>query len=139
MIKTKFFQMTLRKSTTHRRRKQARSAKTKKAARAVFRGERHAKGRRPSKKVRKPSKRTKISRKQLKLKFKKPARKPKAKVFVEPEIITPPTEEQVWHLVQKGRGRGFLTEVEILSLFPRAEHYLDLYEAFLNLIDKNGV
>ncbi|MBI5222767.1 MAG: sigma-70 family RNA polymerase sigma factor [Candidatus Magasanikbacteria bacterium] len=131
--------MTHKKSTTHRRRRQARSAKTKKAARAVFRGKRHGKGRHPSKKVRKPSRRTKISRRQLKLKFKKPARKAKDKVFVEPEIITPPTEEQVWHLVQKGRGRGFLTEVEILNLFPRAEHYLDLYEAFLNLIDKNGV
>ncbi|OGH71547.1 MAG: hypothetical protein A2921_02410 [Candidatus Magasanikbacteria bacterium RIFCSPLOWO2_01_FULL_43_20b] len=63
----------------------------------------------------------------------------KPAVKVESEVIVPPTEDQIWYLVQKGRSRGFLTEIEVLNFFPRVEHYQDLYEAFLSLVDKNGV
>jgi len=55
------------------------------------------------------------------------------------EPIIAPTHGQIQSLVQKGRNRGFLTEREILSLFSRAEHYLDLYEYLLSLLDKNSV
>jgi len=50
-----------------------------------------------------------------------------------------PTEDQITKLVKKGRERGFLTEHEILMLFSRLEQYLDLYEIFLDLVDKNSV
>ncbi|MEK7643913.1 MAG: sigma-70 family RNA polymerase sigma factor [Patescibacteria group bacterium] len=43
------------------------------------------------------------------------------------------------NLVQKGRNRGFLTEREILGLFPRLEYYLPEYEYFLILMDKNSI
>ncbi len=55
------------------------------------------------------------------------------------EPIVHPTEEAIINLVDKGRGRGFLTEVEVLSLFPRLECYLDLYESALDLMDKNRI
>mgnify|MGYP001607952914 CR=1 FL=1 len=57
----------------------------------------------------------------------------------ETETIIEPTEEQMRNLVQKGRNRGFLTEREILGLFPRLEYYLPEYEYFLILMDKNSI
>jgi RNA polymerase primary sigma factor len=41
--------------------------------------------------------------------------------------------------VHRGRDRGFLTEREVLILFPRLEHHLDWYEAFLVLLESNRV
>ncbi|MFZ2190468.1 MAG: sigma-70 family RNA polymerase sigma factor [Candidatus Magasanikiibacteriota bacterium] len=55
------------------------------------------------------------------------------------EDVREPNEAQIWHLVNKGRSRGFLTEIEVLSTFPYVEHYLELFEAFLDLTDRNGV
>src|SRR3989338_3937169 len=42
-------------------------------------------------------------------------------------------------LIKKGRVRGFITEAEILHVFPEVEEYLDEYEKFLNKIDKIGL
>jgi len=50
-----------------------------------------------------------------------------------------PSDETIQQLVSKGRNRGFLTEREILSLFNRVEQYIDRYEYFLFLLDKNSV
>ena len=55
------------------------------------------------------------------------------------EEVAEPTEETIWKLVEKGRTRGFITEIEMLSVFSRPERYLDLYEGFLELLEKNGV
>ncbi|KKQ40561.1 MAG: RNA polymerase sigma factor [Candidatus Magasanikbacteria bacterium GW2011_GWA2_37_8] len=56
-----------------------------------------------------------------------------------PEVITEPTNETLWSLVAKGRSRGFITETELLSVLSRPECYLDLYEGFLDALEKNGV
>ncbi|MFA7244721.1 MAG: sigma-70 family RNA polymerase sigma factor [Candidatus Magasanikbacteria bacterium] len=50
-----------------------------------------------------------------------------------------PTEDKVVQLVKKGRERGFLTEHEILLLFDRLEYYLDVFDNFLDKVDKNSV
>ncbi|MFA7314488.1 MAG: sigma-70 family RNA polymerase sigma factor [Candidatus Magasanikbacteria bacterium] len=50
-----------------------------------------------------------------------------------------PSANQVEKLVKKGRERGFLTEHEILMLFDRLENYLDVYETFLEQMDRNSV
>jgi len=55
------------------------------------------------------------------------------------EAVEEPSDERVWHVIDKGRTRGFITEVEMLSVFNRPERYLDLYEGFLDLLEKNGV
>ena len=55
------------------------------------------------------------------------------------EEVAEPTEETIWKLVEKGRTRCFITEIEMLSVFSRPERYLDLYEGFLELLEKNGV
>lgn len=53
--------------------------------------------------------------------------------------VEPPAEEAMWHLLEKGRGRGFITETEIFSIFPNLELYVPEYEAFLDALDRNGV
>ncbi|MCX6742705.1 MAG: RNA polymerase sigma factor RpoD, partial [Candidatus Parcubacteria bacterium] len=50
-----------------------------------------------------------------------------------------PTEEQQANLLQKARGRGFITEQEILYAFPEVEEYIDLYEQFLDKLDNTGI
>ncbi len=115
--------------------------KTAKKAKAHYK--KAAKSLKASRQVRKPLRRTskkrvKLSRKQiLSRRFKKAKKKPFFAVFAEKPV--PPSGEQIWHLVDKGRGRGFVTEVEVLSLFPYLEHYIDVYEGFLSVLDRNGV
>ena len=55
------------------------------------------------------------------------------------EIVQEPTLKDIWAIVAKGRSRGFLTQIEIEGVFSRPEQYLDLYEGFMDLLDKNGV
>ncbi|MBU0596675.1 sigma-70 family RNA polymerase sigma factor [Patescibacteria group bacterium] len=67
------------------------------------------------------------------------AKKKKSPVLVEKEEIIPPSNIEIWRIIDKGRGRGFITEVEILSVFPRVEHYLPLFESFIDIMEKNAV
>ena len=60
--------------------------------------------------------------------------KPKKKV----EVI-PPSEEQKKRLINKGRSRGFVTETELLHLFPEMEEYVFDIELFLSELQENGV
>ncbi len=55
------------------------------------------------------------------------------------EIVVAPTLPEIQEFVNKGRNRGFLTEKEVMLKFPRVEIYLDVYEHFLNLLDKNSI
>lgn len=50
-----------------------------------------------------------------------------------------PTDQQVADLVNKGRMRGFVTEQEVLSIFPEIEDYVEDVEIFLNKLDGQGV
>ena len=55
------------------------------------------------------------------------------------EEIVVPDEQTMWQFIDKGRGRNFITETEVLNLFPRLEHYIPYCEIFLDALDKNGV
>jgi RNA polymerase primary sigma factor len=68
---------------------------------------------------------------------------PKPKVKIEEKIAyaptLPPAIDVSNSLIGKGRSRGFVTETEILYLFPDVEDYLFDYEVFLEDLQKNGV
>lgn len=51
----------------------------------------------------------------------------------------PPTEEQIQKVLEKGRMRGFLTETEVLFLFPSVEDYIFDYELFLRRLNDIGI
>ncbi len=61
----------------------------------------------------------------------------KAKLVRAPKA-PPPSDEAVESLLNKGRQRGFITESEILHTFPEVEDYLDVYDSFLDVIDRVG-
>ena len=67
--------------------------------------------------------------------------KPKTehKKVLAPVKKVPPTELDIKTLIQKGRTRSFVTEQEVIRIFPEVESYLDTYEDFLDQIDFNGV
>ncbi len=51
----------------------------------------------------------------------------------------PPTIEELNRLIEKGKLRGYLTENEVLFAFSEVEDYLELFEEFLERLDKVGV
>ena len=58
---------------------------------------------------------------------------------VEPHVIEVPKEESVVNLLRKGRSRTFVTETELLYIFPEVEEYVFEYELFLEELQKSGV
>ncbi|MFH0892594.1 MAG: sigma-70 family RNA polymerase sigma factor [Candidatus Falkowbacteria bacterium] len=76
---------------------------------------------------------------------KAPARKPLIK---QPKKITPeslpreiiyPKEDELNKLIAKGRSRGFVTETELLYIFPEVEEYVFDYELLLEKLQRNGI
>jgi len=67
----------------------------------------------------------------------KPVRKTAQKS--ESVIIAPPPTEALEKLVAKGRLRGFISEIELLHIFPQLEEYVFDYEVFLEELQKNGI
>ncbi|HSR89245.1 MAG TPA: sigma-70 family RNA polymerase sigma factor [Candidatus Udaeobacter sp.] len=61
------------------------------------------------------------------------------KLMAAEEVVVEPTLKDIWAIIAKGRNRGFITQIEVEGVFPRPERYLDLYEGFIDLLDKNGV
>jgi hypothetical protein len=57
----------------------------------------------------------------------------------EVEALEEPTTERLWEILAKGRNRGFLTEVEVGQVMPHPEYYIELYEGFLDLMERHGV
>ncbi|PIZ92428.1 MAG: RNA polymerase sigma factor RpoD [Candidatus Magasanikbacteria bacterium CG_4_10_14_0_2_um_filter_41_10] len=66
---------------------------------------------------------------------------PKKKLLVSlpKSDIVEPTEKHMWDILEKGRRRGFLTQQEIFQTFPHLEHYVDIFEGFLDVLDFNSV
>ncbi len=51
----------------------------------------------------------------------------------------PPSEEQIKKIIEKGKLRGFLTETEVMYLFPNIEDYVYDYEIFLGRLTDAGI
>jgi RNA polymerase primary sigma factor len=61
------------------------------------------------------------------------------KKFIAPEKATPPTDEAINRLLQKGQMRGFITENEMLYLFSNLEEYVPLAEDMLTKAENMGL
>ncbi len=83
----------------------------------------------------------KVAKKNVKTKakiIKKPVQTKKTKKTSNGEVKKP-TEEQLEHIITKGRSRGFVTETELLYLFPEVEEHVYEYDLFLGELQKNGI
>jgi len=69
----------------------------------------------------------------------KPAPKPTPKIEEPKKEVVPPDEVRVNSLINKGRSRDFVTETELLYVFPEVEEYIYDYELFLEKLQRNGV
>jgi len=85
----------------------------------------------------KPKKQEKIKTKAAAVKVKKG--KVLVKRSAEPREIVKPGSEQTERVIEKGRSRGFVTETELLYIFPEVEEYIFDYEVFLEDLQKNGI
>lgn len=94
-----------------------------------------------TKKTKLPSKIKKGKEKKVtakKLVSKKSKKEEKKIKEVVPEVVKP-SEEKLQKLIAKGRLRGFVTETELLYLFPEVEEYIYEYDVFLGELQKNGI
>jgi RNA polymerase primary sigma factor len=93
-----------------------------------------------SNKMKKPAPK-KLERKPLKKQMKGKrggkGQKPKHQEPALPGI--PPTPEVMDRLLKTGRSRSFLTEQEILYIFPEVEDYIEVFEGFLESLHDYGV
>ncbi len=89
--------------------------------------------------ARKSSKRAAQKKPAEKTGRKKTKKTKKTKITAPVEDLSEPSERAVWELAQKGRQRGFVTETEILQVFPYVEYYIKDYEGFLDLMAKNSI
>jgi len=126
------------------RAKSARVTKAKKSRiKKVVKKKKPVVKKKATKKVVKKKKRSsKVKKTVKKVVRKKPTtrKKPKLKKKKLPTMpVIEPGFDQIWGLVVKGRNRGFLTHMEIGQVLTSPESYLDLYEGFLDLLDRNGV
>jgi RNA polymerase primary sigma factor len=91
-------------------------------------------------KVTKPAKRKHYAKKPTKLKVKKSVVKARVRGKHKVKAMLPqPVLAEVQKLVQKGRTRGFITEDEVLGVFTEMEEYPEIYDEFLDELDKQGV
>ncbi len=51
----------------------------------------------------------------------------------------PPTTDELDRLIEKGKLRGYLTENEVLFAFKEVEDYMELFEEFLDRLDRVGI
>jgi RNA polymerase primary sigma factor len=58
---------------------------------------------------------------------------------LKPREIIKPSEIALARVLEKGRSRGFVTETELLFLFPEVEEYVFDYELFLEDLQKKGI
>jgi len=65
-------------------------------------------------------------------------KKPPVKLIVDKKS-PPPTEEVMARLVERGMTRGFVTESEVLFAFNYIEDHLELFEEFLDRLEKKGL
>ncbi len=68
---------------------------------------------------------------------KKPAKKTVRKKPA-PRVVPPPLEAAS-ELLKKGRSRGFITETEVLYVFPKIERYIDAFEDFILDLEEHGI
>jgi len=113
-------------------------APTKSAAKA---GAKKATAKPTKKVVKNKSTKKATQKKTTKSVVKKTPKKKKVKQLKprEDHVIELPDEEKIVRTIAKGRTRGFLTETEVLYLFPEVEEYIYDYELFLEEMQKNGV
>lgn len=81
----------------------------------------------------------KKSFKKINAKFKAAKKKIAPKKEEGTRLVVKPTAEQMRSLVNKGRLRGFITETELLYLFPEVEEYVYDYDVFLGELQKSGL
>ncbi len=78
----------------------------------------------------------KIVKKITKRKTRRVNRKPKK---IKKRKIVFPNQDNLDALLIEGRNRGFITEDELLYNFPELEAYIDLYEEFLEHLEKDSI
>ncbi len=94
----------------------------------------------PAKKKVAPKKKVTTKKKPVKASPKKKKTKRKAKKLKRnTPIAESPNSFKLEELLQRGRNRGFLTEIEVAFVFTEVEDYLDIFEDFLEILDTNGL
>jgi RNA polymerase primary sigma factor len=83
-----------------------------------------------------PAKKAVVVKKQV---VKKPVPQKRPAVLKIDKKSNPPTEETLARLIERGMTRGFVTESEVLFTFGFLEDHLELFEEFLDRLERKGL
>jgi RNA polymerase primary sigma factor len=83
-----------------------------------------------------PTKKAAVVKKQI---VKKPVPQKRPAVLKIDKKSNPPTEETLARLIERGMTRGFVTESEVLFTFGFLEDHLELFEEFLDRLERKGL
>ena len=124
------------KTSKPKTKKAVRKAPVKAAPKKAVKASRPVKAKKPAVKKLSPAKQKKANaaKQTRRLRPLKPVERTK-----EERVVAKPTEEAIKKLIDKGRLRGFVTETELLYLFPEVEEYVYDYDVFLGDLQKSGV
>ncbi len=75
----------------------------------------------------------------IKGKKSKISKKKTTKKMVVKQLGIIPDHTKLDRLYEKGRSRGFVTEQEILAVFPEVEEYVDAFDEFLDRLDQGAI
>lgn len=94
-----------------------------------------------AKATKKPSKKMKAAPKKAVVKpvAKKIAPKQPPAKLIPDKKSPPPSEEALNRMIERGMTRGFVTENEVLFAFGYVEDHVDLFEEFLNRLERRGL
>ena len=87
--------------------------------------------------AKKVTKKKTVKKKMTKKRTSKKTAKVRKKRVVQSKAVV--SQEDIEKLINKGKTRGFITETEILHVFPEVEEYVEEYEKFLYKIDQLGL
>ncbi len=65
-------------------------------------------------------------------------KKPPAKLIPDKKS-NPPTDEALNRMIERGMSRGFVTENEVIFAFGYVEDHVELFEEFLNRLERKGL
>ena len=91
------------------------------------------------KSLKKPVKTVKKSISRATTKVAKTKPKKTVRTFVVPKINPKPDQVALDAMVAKVRPRGFVTETELLQVFPEVEYYVYDYELTLERLQRNSI
>ncbi len=95
-------------------------------------------GKKPVKASKKPAQKPAAKRPEKEKEI-RPPKRPNEAAILASRKSPPPSEESLNRMIERGQTRGFVTENEVMFAFGYVEDHLDLFDEFLDRLERKGL